>query len=317
VKLFKKIDLQKLIIFCVMVLLFVFFMVIKEGFASYTNIMTIILSTCVNGCLAIGVTFVIITAGIDLSVGPVMTFTAVMSGTALTVWGWPIWLCIIFGVLAGVMCGVINGFMVAKMKLPPFIATLTMMMGIKGLNLVISDIKPIYFTSVEGYQKIALGSILGIEGFYNAILIFIAVAVISHLILSKMLLGRYTYAIGSNIEAARLSGINVEKWLITVYATCGFFVAIAGLIMGSRLNSAQPQLGPGYELEAIAAAVIGGTSLSGGVGSILGTVIGAFIMSILQNGLRTMAVSPEWQFVAISLVLAMAVYVDILRTKRI
>ena len=300
-----------------MVLLFVFFVVIKEGYASYSNIMTIILSTCVNGCLAIGVTFVIITAGIDLSVGPVMTFTAIMSGTALTIWGWPIWLCIIFGIITGVICGAINGFMVAKMKLPPFIATLTMMMMIKGLNLVISDIKPIYFTSVEGYQKIALGSIFGIEGFYNAILIFIAVAVVGHVVLSKTLLGRYTYAIGSNIEAARLSGIKVDKWLIIVYATCGFFCAMAGLIMSSRLNSAQPQLGPGYELEAIAAAVIGGTSLSGGSGSIIGTVIGAFIMSVLQNGLRAMAVSPEWQFVAIGLVLVMAVYMDQLRTKRI
>jgi ribose transport system permease protein len=162
-----------------------------------------------------------------------------------------------------------------------------------------------------------LGSILGIEGLFNAIFIFLAVALVGHIILSKSLLGRYTYAIGSNIEAARLSGINVEKWLIIVYASCGFFCAMAGLIMSARLNSAQPQLGPGYELEAIAAAVIGGTSLSGGVGNIVGTVIGAFIMSILQNGLRAMAVSPEWQFVAIGLVLLMAVYVDQLRTRRL
>jgi ribose transport system permease protein len=299
-----------------MVLLFVFFMVIKEGYASYTNIMTIVLSTCVNGTLAIGVTFVIITAGIDLSVGPLMTLTAIMSGTALNVWGWPIWLCIIFGILIGIFCGALNGFVVAKMKLPPFIATMTMMMILKGLNLVISDIKPIYFTSSEVYQKIALGSIFGIEGFFNAILIFAAVILVGHIILSQSLLGRYTYAIGSNIEAARLSGIKVEKWLIIVYATSGFFCAIAGLIMSARLNSAQPQLGPGYELEAIAASVIGGTSLSGGAGSIIGTVIGAFIMSILQNGLRSMSVSPEWQFVAIGLVLLMAVYVDQLRTRR-
>lgn len=300
-----------------MILLFVFFMVMKEGYASYTNIMTIVLSTCVNGCLAIGVTFVIITAGIDLSVGPLMTLTAIVSGKAFTVWGWPIWLCIILGILTGVFVGVINGFIVAKMKLPPFIVTMTMMMILKGLNLVISEIKPIYFTGAENYQKIALGSFLGIEGLFNAIFIFLAVVLVGHIILSKSLLGRYTYAIGSNIEAARLSGIKVEKWLIIVYASCGFFCAMAGLIMSARLNSAQPQLGPGYELEAIAAAVIGGTSLSGGVGSIVGTVIGAFIMSILQNGLRAMAVSPEWQFVAIGLVLLMAVYVDQLRTRRL
>lgn len=312
----KKIDMQKFIVFGVMILLFAFFAILKPGYASYSNIMTIILSTCVNGCLAIGVTFVIITAGIDLSVGPVMTFTGIMSGTALTIWGWPIWLCIIFGIVCGIACGMANGFMVAKMKLPPFIATMAMMMILKGLNLVISDIKPIYFTSAEGYQKIALGSAFGIEGFYNAILIFIVVAIIGYILLSKSLLGRYTYAIGSNIEAARLSGIKVDRWLIAVYATSGFFCAMAGLIMSSRLNSAQPQLGPGYELEAIAAAVIGGTSLSGGSGSIIGTVIGAFIMSELQNGLRAMAVSPEWQFVAIGLVLVMAVYIDQLRKRR-
>jgi len=314
--LFNRSGLQKFIVFGVMVLLFAVFTVLRPAYSSYQNIMTIILSTCVNGSLAIGVTFIIITAGIDLSVGPVMTFTAIMSGTALTIWGWPIWICIIFGILIGILCGAANGVMVAKMGLPPFIATLAMMMMIKGLNLVVSDIRPIYFTSVEGYQKIALGSAFGIEGFYNAIIIFVAVAVLGHLLLQKTLLGRYTFAIGSNKEAARLSGIKVDRWLIVVYATCGFFAAMAGLIMSSRLNSAQPQLGPGYELEAIAAAVIGGTSLSGGEGSIIGTVIGAFIMSELQNGLRAMSVAPEWQFVAIGFVLALAVYVDMLRKKR-
>jgi ribose transport system permease protein len=220
-------------------------------------------------------------------------------------------------VIVGIICGMANGVMVAKMKLPPFIATMAMMMILKGLNLVISGIKPIYFTSVDWYQKIALGSAFGIEGFYNAILIFIGVAVFGYILLSKTLLGRYTFAIGSNVEATRLSGVKVDRWLIAVYATSGFFCSMAGIIMSSRLNSAQPQLGPGYELEAIAAAVIGGTSLSGGAGSIIGTVFGAFIMSELQNGLRAMAVTPEWQFVATGIVLVFAVYVDQLRKKRV
>ena len=311
----QKMDLQKFIVFGVAILLFVFFSVIRHGYASYSNIMTIILSACVNGLLAIGVTFVIITAGIDLSVGPLMTFTGIISGTALTIWGWPIWLCIIIGILSGVIVGMANGVMVSKLRLPPFIATMAMMMVLKGLNLVISNVKPIYFTSVDGYQKIALGSAFGINGFYNAILIFIISIILAHIILSKTLLGRYTYAMGSNVEAARLSGVKVDLWIIAVYATSGFFCSIAGLIMSSRLNSAQPQLGPGYELEAIAAAVIGGTSLAGGVGTIAGTVIGAFIMSELQNGLRTMAVSPEWQFVVIGIVLILAVSVDQFRRK--
>lgn len=312
----KKVEKQKAIVFAVLVLLFIFFTIITPGYASYGNIMNIILSTCTNGCLAIAVTFVIITAGIDLSVGPLMTFTAIMSGIALTQWGWPIWICILFGILVGIICGMGNGFMVAKMKLPPFIATMAMMMILKGLNLVISGVKPVYFTSAEGYQKIALGSAFGIKGLYNAILIFAVVVILAHFILSKTSLGRYTYAIGSNAEAARLSGIKVDKWLIVVYATSGFFCGIAGLIMSSRLNSAQPQLGPGYELEAIAAAVIGGTSLTGGEGSISGTIIGAFIMSELQNGLRAMAVAPELQFVVIGAVVILAVYADQLRTRR-
>jgi len=311
----KRVDFQRYIVFTVMVLLFIFFAVAKKGYASYPNIMTIVLSACVNGLLAIGVTFVIITAGIDLSVGPMMTFTAIMSGTALTIWGWPLWLCIIFGIISGVLVGMSNGLMVAKLKLPSFIATMAMMMILKGLNLVISNIRPIYFTSVDNYQKIALGSAFGIQGLYNAVLIFLLFALIGHIILSKTLLGRYTYAIGSNVEAARLSGVKVDNWIVAVYATSGFFASIAGLIMSSRLNSAQPQLGPGYELEAIAAAVIGGTSLSGGIGTVAGTVIGAFIMSELQNGLRAMAVSPEWQFVVIGLVLILAVSVDQYKRK--
>ncbi|MDD4219257.1 MAG: ABC transporter permease [Sphaerochaetaceae bacterium] len=313
----KKVDLQKFVVFGVAVLLFGFFAILRPAYASYSNIMTIVLSTCVNGLLAIGVTFVIITGGIDLSVGPLMTFTGIMSGTALTVWGLPIWLCILIGILSGIFIGMCSGLLVTKLKLPPFIATMAMMMVLKGLNLVISGVKPIYFTSVKGYQKIALGSAFGIPGFYNAILIFVAFAIVGHIILSKTLLGRYAYAIGSNTQAARLSGIRVDTWIIVVYATSGFFCSIAGLIMSSRLNSAQPQLGPGYELEAIAAAVIGGTSLAGGVGTIVGTLIGAFIMSELQNGLRTLAVSPEWQFVVIGMVLILSVAVDQLRRKNV
>ncbi|MDD4493958.1 MAG: ABC transporter permease [Eubacteriales bacterium] len=311
----KKPDKQLFVVIAILVFMFLMFTVLRPGYASYQNVMTIVLSTCVNGCLAIAVTFVIISGGIDLSVGPLMTFTAIMSGTALTVWGWPLWLCILFGVIMGVLIGSLNGVLVAKMKLPAFIATMATQMVLKGLNLVISDIKPVYFT--KGYQSIALGDFLGIKGFYNAIAIFAGVVIIAFLLLSKTLLGRYTYAIGSNSEAARLSGVKVDKWLISVYATSGFFCAIAGLIMSSRLNSAQPQLGPGYESEAIAAAVIGGTSLSGGEGIIFGTVVGAFIISALQNGLRTMAVTPEWQFVAIGLVLIVAVFVDRLRKRKV
>lgn len=306
---------QKLIILGVLVVMFLFFTVMKKGFASYLNVMTIALSTCVNGLLAMGLTFCITTAGIDLSSGTTMTFSAVMSGISFTLWGFPIWLSIIFGFFIGGLCGAASGFGVAKMKLPPFIATLSMQMMTKGLSLVVSGIKPVYFTEAPNYQKIALGDFLGISGFYNAFVLYIIGIVIAWILYSKSLLGRYTQAIGSNEEAARLSGINTTKWKILVYMVSGLFSAFAGLIMSSRLGSAQPQLGAGYESEAIAAAVIGGTSMSGGEGSIIGTVIGAFIISVLTNGLRSMAVSTEWQTVITGVVLASAVFIDLLRKR--
>ena len=193
---------------------------------------------------------------------------------------------------------------------------MAMQMMTKGLSLVVSGIKPVYFTGSENYKKIAMGNFLGIEGFYNAFILFIIIIVLAHLTYSKTLLGRYTTAIGSNQEAARLSGIKTDKWKILIYAVSGIFSAAAGLILRSRLGSAPPQLGAGYELEAIAAAVIGGTSMSGGEGTIIGTVIGAFIISVLTNGLRTMAVSTEWQTVVTGFVLALAVYFDKLRRER-
>lgn len=306
---------QKLIILSVLIVMFAFFALMKPGFASYINVMTIALSTCVNGLLAIAVTFVITTAGIDLSIGTTMTFSCVMSGIAFTNWGFPIGLAIAFGFLVGATCGATSGFAVAKMKLPPFIATLAMQMMTKGLSLVVSGIKPVYFTAAPNYQSIALGNFLGIGGFYNAFALFILGVVIAYVLYSRTLLGRYTQAIGSNEESARLSGINTDRWKMLVYMVSGLFSAFAGLIMSARLGSAQPQLGAGYESEAIAAAVIGGTSMSGGEGSIPGTVIGAFIISVLTNGLRSMAVTTEWQTVVTGTVLAGAVYFDLLRKR--
>lgn len=307
---------QKLIILVTLIILFIFFSLMRPNFASYLNIMTIALSTCVNGILALGATFVITSGGIDLSLGTTMTFCSVMSGISFVSWGFPLWLAIVFGIAVGSVCGAVSGFGVTKMKLPPFIATMSMQMITKGLSLVVSGIKPVYFTGAPEYKNIAMGNFLGIEGFYTAFILFVVIICIAHLLYSKTLLGRYTTAIGSNQEAARLSGIKTDKWKILVYIVSGVFSAAAGLVMSSRLGSAQPQLGAGYELEAIAAAVIGGTSMSGGEGTITGTVIGAFIISVLTNGLRTMAVSTEWQTVVTGFVLAMAVYFDMLRRKR-
>lgn len=304
---------QKLLTFSSLIVMFVVFSLASPNFATFNNIVGILLSTAVNGVLAVGVTFVIITAGIDLSVGTVMTFASVMTGVFIAFWNLPIIFGILGGLAAGALCGFINGSLIAKMKLPPFIATLGMLMMTKGLSLVISGTKPIYFLETPVFRKISMGTVFGIP---NAVLIFFGAAIIANFILTKTVLGRYTYALGSNEEAARLSGINVDAWKIAIYTLGGLFSGLAGVMMASRLNSAQPALGQGYELEAIAAAVIGGTSLSGGEGTILGTVIGAFIMSVLINGLRILSIPQEWQTVIIGAIVIMAVYADIIRRRQ-
>lgn len=303
---------QKFFAFGTLILLVIFFSIANKHFFTPDNLVSILLSTCVNGVLAIGVTFIIITSGIDLSIGTAMTFASVMGGLAVTNLGLPLVAAVIVCILTGAACGLISGTLVSRFKIPPFIATLGMMMVTKGLSLVLSGAKPVYFP--DGWSKIALGHI--IPSIPNAVLIFIVVAILASFLLNKTTLGRYDFAIGSNEEATRLSGVNVKKWLTIIYVTAGAFCGVAGMLMSSRLGSAQPALGQGYELEAIAAVVIGGTSLSGGSGTILGTVIGAFIMSVLTSGLKIMAVPQEWQTVVIGAVVILAVYIDILRRKQ-
>ena len=272
------------------------------------------------GVLAIASTFIIITSGIDLSVGVLMTFCAVMAGVFMVNLGLPMWIGVPGAVLVGALCGTVSGLAITKLRVPPFIATLGMMMLLKGASLIITQTRPIYFNDVEGFDAISLGSVLSelVPGLPipNGVLIMFIVAVVSAVVLNKTALGRYTFALGSNEEAVRLSGVNVDRWKVIIYAFSGGICGIAGLLIASRLNSAQPALGQGYELDAIAAVVIGGTSLSGGVGTILGTIIGAFIMSVLINGLRIMSVAQEWQMVLTGLIIILAVYTDNLRRKK-
>lgn len=311
---------HKVLAFGGLIFLILMFSILSPNFFKFNNIVSIILATCVNGVLAFGITFVVITAGIDLSVGTNMTLSAVMAGVFITNAGMPVIIGILGGILTGSVVGFVNGFMITKMKLPPFIATLGMMMATKGLSLVISGTKPIYFDTANGFSLLSTGSVLGqvIPGFSipNAVLFMAGAAVIASLVLSKTVLGRYTYALGSNEEATRLSGVNTTSWKIAVYTLCGTFAGLAGVMMASRLNSAQPALGAGYEMDAIAAAVIGGASLSGGEGGILGTVIGAFIISVLTNGLRIMSVPQEWQTVVTGLIVVLAVYSDMARKRK-
>ncbi|WP_143762388.1 MULTISPECIES: ABC transporter permease [Paenibacillus] len=305
---------QKILAFASLIILVIVFSLSSSNFFQFSNLVGILVSTAVIGVLALGATFVIITGGIDLALGTVMTFSSVMVGVIITFWGLPVPLGIVGGILAGALCGFISGLMVAKMNIPPFIATLAIMMVTKGLSLVITGAKPIYFNDDPIFAKIAMGKM--IPGIPNTIVIFLLLGMIASIILSKTIIGRYNFALGSNEEATRLSGVNTVKWKIIIYSITGIFSGIAGILMASRLNSAQPSLGTGYELEAIAAVVIGGTSLSGGVGSILGTIIGALIMSVLTNGLQIMSVAQEWRTVIVGVVIIIAVYADILRRRK-
>ncbi len=310
---------QKLLAFASLLGLMIFFSFASPAFMQTDNMVGILQATAVNGVLAIACTFVIITSGIDLSVGTVMTFCSVMAGVFMTYWGLPLWVGVIGAIFFGAFCGFLSGFMIAKMKIPPFIATLGMMLLTKGLALVISGTKPIYFEN-EALPAISLDSLIGevipALPIPNGVLIMFVLAIAATFILNKTILGTYTFALGSNEEAVRLSGVNTDRWKIIVYSFAGGICGIAGLLMASRLNSAQPALGQGYELDAIAAVVIGGTSLSGGSGTILGTIIGAFIMSVLTNGLRIMSVAQEWQIIVTGVIIILAVYADNMRKKK-
>lgn len=301
---------QQLLAFASLLVLFAFFSFASPNFLSWSNISGILLATAVTGIMALGATFVIATGGIDLSVGTGMTLCSVMTGVFLTHLGLPLPVGVLGGVLTGALIGLINGLNVSVLKIPPFIATLAMMMVAQGLSLIISGTKPIYFTDVEGFSLIALGRFLGPP---NAVWIFFLAALVAGVLLGKAVIGRFALAIGSNEEATSISGVHVSRWKVGIYVLAGCFTGIAGVVMASRLNSAQPALGLGYELEAIAAVVIGGTSLRGGRGTILGTVIGALIMAVLTNGLRIMSIPQEWQKVAVGIVILLAVYTDILR----
>ncbi|XAH22606.1 ABC transporter permease [Xylophilus sp. GW821-FHT01B05] len=311
---------QKLLAFGSLLALIVFFGFASDSFLQSDNLVSILQATSVNGVLAIACTFVIITSGIDLSVGTLMTFCAVMAGVFLTYLGLPLPIGIAAAIFFGALSGLVSGLLIAKLKIPPFIATLGMMMLLKGLALVISGTKPIYFNDTPGFTAIAQDSLIGYLvpslPIPNGVLILFLVAIAASIVLNKTVLGRYAFALGSNEEAVRLSGVNVDFWKIVVYAVSGGICGIAGLLIASRLNSAQPALGQGYELDAIAAVVIGGTSLAGGAGTILGTIVGAFIMSVLTNGLRIMSVAQEWQTVVTGVIIILAVYADILRRRK-
>ena len=309
--------LDRFFTFAAVIVLFTFFSITARNFFTMRSILSLALQTSTITLMGIGVTFTIITGGIDLSIGSVIAFSgtvAVMAARA----GVPIWASMIIGLLVGVVCGLLNGLMITRLKLPPFIATLGMMMVARGVALTITNANAL--PAPEGFGELGNGTVFGtgaqFPGISYPVLIMIAVALTFGFILSKTRIGRYTYAIGSNEEAARLSGIKVSQVKIVNYVFSGLLAALVGIILASRMITSQPNSASGYELNAIAAAVIGGTSLMGGVGTVGGTVIGSFIIGILTVGLTMAGANYFMQQIVIGLVVIGAVTVDQLRGRK-
>lgn len=312
---FLKSSVQQIFVFAALVLIYIFFLFAAPNFAQFTIALDIVQQSAYIGVMALGATLVIATGGIDLSSGTGMTLVAVMAGVFLSA-DWlnlPLGAGLILILLVGAAIGLINGANISFLGLPPFIATLAMMMIARGLALIISGSGSITIKN-PGYTWIANGQV--IPGVPNAVLLFILLAIIASLVLNKSLLGRYALAIGSNEEATRLSGVNIKLWKMLVYVAAGVFVALGAILYSARFGFVQPAEGLGFELNVIAAVVIGGTSLAGGRANILGTVVGALIMETLKKGLLMMGIPQEWQFVVTGIVVVIAVFVDNVRRKR-
>lgn len=293
-----------------LVVLVVAMSLLSGDFLTTQNLLNVGVQAAVTAILAFGVTFVIVSAGIDLSVGSVAALSATVLAWSATSAGVPVVLAVVLAIVTGIACGFVNGALISYGKLPPFIATLAMLSIARGLSLVISQGSPIAFPDSVSRLGDTLGGWLPVP-----VLVMIAMGLLTALILGRTFIGRSMYAIGGNEEAARLSGLRVKRQKIVIYALSGLFAAVAGIVLASRLVSAQPQAAQGYELDAIAAVVIGGASLAGGVGKASGTLIGALILAVLRNGLNLLSVSAFWQQVVIGVVIALAVLLDTLRRK--
>lgn len=293
-----------------LIIMMLYFSMNSKYFFTSNNLLTIALQTSMIAIIALGQTFVLITGGIDLSIGSNIAIAGVISAMALKA-GMPISAAIILGLLAGVLVGLINGVLIAHGDLPPFVVTLGSMSIVKGVALLITGGIPVTRLS-KTFNIIGNSKILGIP---IPAIIMIALTLIFGFILSKTKLGTRIFAVGSNLEAAKYSGINTKKTIIIVYIFSGFLAAVTGIIMASRIASGQPTAGTGYELYAVAASVIGGVSLAGGEGLLTGTLIGALIIGVLRNGLNLLSVSAFIQEIMIGTVIIIAVFADRIKRK--
>ena len=295
-----------------LVLLTITLSILTPNFLKIDNIMNILRQSSINALLSMGMLLPILTAGIDLSVGSILALSIVVTGITTVGLGWPPILGLFICVGVGMLAGLINGLLLTKLRLlHPFISTLGTMNVYRGLALIITGASPIfgfsYLINFTGQANV------GFVPF--SFILVIVVAVIFHVFLTRSKTGRYIYAIGGNKEAARLSGIPVDRVLLKVYMISGLMAGLGGLVLIGRTNAASPIAGLTYELDAIAAVIIGGASFFGGVGTVWGTLIGAMIIAVLRNGLNLLGTSTDLQTVIIGLVIILAVYVDVLRRR--
>ena len=293
--------------FIALIFLVVVISVISPDFRTVNNFLSLLRQSAINGLIAFGMTCIILTGGIDLSVGSVLALTSIICAHTIKI-GLPAPLYMLIALIFGIILGTISGLMVTKSRLQPFIATLITMTGYRGLTMILSGGRPISRLGDNLLlNQIGKGSLLGIPIPVWILIIFFAIFLF---VLKKTVLGRQIYATGSNSKAAELAGINTNNIKLIVYAVSGFMASLSGLILVSRLGSAQPTLGSGYELDAIAAVALGGTSMTGGRGKITGTLIGILIIAVLNNGLNIIGVSSYYQDVVEALVIFFAVISD-------
>ncbi|MBT2658605.1 ABC transporter permease [Bacillus sp. ISL-18] len=286
---------------------------VNPNFLNSNNLLNVLRQTSTNLYLALAMTMIIIIGGIDLSVGSIMAVVGVVTTGLIALLGTPVIAAVAVGLLVGMLIGAVNGYVSATTVIPPFIVTLATMNIARGAAYVISDGKPIRVMS-ESFNSIGSGYIGGVLPM--PVLYLIILLVVCYLIMNKTKLGRYMYAVGGNAEAAKFAGINIKKVKFFAYTFSGLMAAVAGIVLASRMFSGQPTSGTGAELDAIAAVVLGGTSMTGGYGRIGGTVIGALIIGVLSNGLNLMGVSSFWQYIVKGIVILVAVYADVIKKRR-
>ena len=297
-------------IFPLIVLVIAMAIVKPDTFLTKSNIMNILRQSSTYAIMAVGMTFAIITGGIDLSQGSLLAVVAIVAGMVIQSTG-SILLAVVAGLAIGAAIGMLNGVVIAYLEMPPFIMTLGTMRALRGVALLLTKGSPIDI-KLESFRYVGTESFLGIP---IPVYIFVLVAVMAQFILSKTSTGRYIFALGSNVEAAKISGVKIVWNRIKAYTFSGICVAIASILYISRLGSAQPIAGEGYEMEAVAATVIGGTSIVGGEGSAMGSIIGAVVVALIRNAMVLLQISTYWQSIVIGLVIVVSVSIDILRKR--